>query len=149
MLIAVVPQALVPIVVLFMFMLAIPSVLPTGVLAQPYHLNQLVIIFIKLELMLIIILFAAVAQGTMPSVGLSILLLIMLPLLSPGLLAQPYHLNHTSDYFYQNRNGTRYSDRGGNSRSGAFCGAFSVFAYVAFSVADWDLGAAISFKPYK
>jgi len=50
-----------------------------------------------------------------------------------------------SDYFYQSSS-TRYSYRGGNSRSGLACGIFCVRLYYSFSGTYWDIGAALSFK---
>ena len=92
-------------------------------------------------------LFAVVARARVPIVGLSMLLLAFPSILPPGIVAPPYHLNLTSDYFYQNRNGTYYPYRGGNSGLGVGCGAFFVYAYYVFSRVYWAFGAALSFKP--
>ena len=50
------------------------------------------------------------------------------------------------DYFYQN-SGTRYAFRGGYCNIGFDCGfAFAGLSY-STAVANWNLGAALSFKP--
>lgn len=95
---AVVARALVLTVGLSMFMLTMPSLLLTGFLAPPYHLNLVyrVIIFIKVEL-LQDILIAVVTLTLVPPVGLSLLLLHMLLLILTGLMAPHYHLNQLTN----------------------------------------------------
>ena len=43
---------------------------------------------------------------------------------------------------------THYTVRGGPSSHGAICGAFYVGAYIGAGNAYWNIGAALSFKPY-
>lgn len=54
---------------------------------------------------------------------------------------KPYYCN----YFYQS-SGTHYTDRGGYSGVGAYCGAFFVITYAIASSTSWGHGAALSFK---
>ena len=90
-LLTVVTPVVVPIVVLSMLMLTVMPLMLIGLLALPYHLNQLVIIFIEIPVQDMYI--AVVSQALVPTVGLSLLLVAMILLLPPGILELLYHLN--------------------------------------------------------
>ena len=70
--------------------------------------------------------------------------------LSTGVVAPPYHLNHIfsfyCDYFSQS-SGAHYARRGGDSTAGLYCGAFCVSLGSYSGAASWYFGAALSFKP--
>ena len=98
MLFVVVHQAVVPTVVLSVFMFSLPSLTFPGLMVLPYHLNIVyrvyrVIIFIKIKLILIITLLVVVTQAVVPSVELSVFMLMLVSLLLPGIVALPYHFN--------------------------------------------------------
>ena len=48
---------------------------------------------------------------------------------------------------WYNNSGTMYPYRGGDSGNGLLCGAFCLRSNHAASLADWNIGAALSYKP--
>ena len=105
MLLVVVTQALVYVVGLSLLLLTVLLLLLHGFVAPPYHLNQIddslceggrrfiVIIFLKIEAILIIMLIAVVSRAMVISAERFVLLLTAVPLMPTGLVAPPYHLN--------------------------------------------------------
>ena len=87
------------------------------------------------------IFFVVDAQAMVPTVGLSLLLLQMLPLMLAGVLVLLYHTK------YQNRSVSEdYSTHGGRTGFGNDCGAFFVYLYVADSYSYWYFGAALVYQ---
>ena len=52
----------------------------------------------------------------------------------------------TNNYFYQS-SGTHYALRGGPCATGSSCGFAFAALNIAASIARWNFGAALSFKP--
>ena len=110
----------------------------------------LFIVIILFKVQVLIMLFVVVSLVMVLVVERLLFLYRILLALPAGILAPPYHLDHFSfycDYFAQN-SGSHYVIRGGRSNYGLRCGAFCISSSYSASTADWNVGAALSFKPY-